>query len=346
MSALEDRYRRLLACYPADHRAEHEAEMLDVLMAGARPGQARPSLADTADLLHGAVRIRVRRAARGGTGSPWPGALAVAGFLAMLVLLGDGLRFLLGAPESAAIIAGELDEGRSLPGLLVFHFSTGPYWLAWAVIAALAWRGPRRLAARAACAVTGAQAVLVVYGTTLPDAPGAWRVTALTSILPLALLATASLVASPGPRHGARLLGRARAALLAAMAAAVAAVMSPLLFTLVYQGDVGPIRFGDVYGLVAFSQNWQWLRFGLAVTAAVLGAAALARTRQGRRACALVATGGAPLLIAVSPYHPGVTGDLPATAVLLAKCLLGFVLPMLAVRLAELPARRRAPAAG
>ncbi|GAA1792093.1 hypothetical protein [Actinomadura chokoriensis] len=343
MSALEDRYRRLLACYPADHRAEHEDEMLDVLMAGARPGQARPSLADTADLLYGAVRIRVRRAARGGTGSPWPGALAAAGFLAMLVIVGDGLRFLLNVPHSAAVIAELLDEGVPLPGQLAHHFGTAPYWLAWAVIAALAWRGPRRLAARAACAVTGAQAVLVLYGTTLPDAPGAWRVVALTSVLPLALLATASLVASPGPRHGARLLGRARVALVTAMAAVVVPVMSALLFTLVHQGDLGPMRFDDVHGLVAFSQNWQWLRFGLVLAAAVVGAAALARTRQGRRACALVATAGAPLLIAVSPYHPGVTGDLPATAVLLAKCLLGFALPMLVVRLAELPTRRRLP---
>lgn len=343
MSALEDRYRRLLACYPADHRAEHADEMLDVLLAGARPGQARPSIADTADLLYGAVRIRVRRAARGGTGSPWPGALAVAGFLATLVLVADGLRFLLNAPRSALVVAELLDEGLSLPRLLAVHFGTGPYWLAWAVIAVLAWRGPRRLAARAACAVTAAQAVLVVYGTVLPDAPLAWRVTALTSVLPFALLATASLVASPGPRHGARLLGRTRVVLAATMAAIVAPFMSVFLFTLAYQGDFGPLAFTDAERLAAFTEDWQWLRFSLAVTAAVLGAAALARTRQGRRACALVATAGAPMLIAVSPYHPQVTGDLPVTAVLLAKCLIGFALPMLLVRLVELPTRRRLP---
>jgi hypothetical protein len=41
-SALERRYRRLLACYPGAFRREHEHEMLSVLMAGAEQGQ-RPA---------------------------------------------------------------------------------------------------------------------------------------------------------------------------------------------------------------------------------------------------------------------------------------------------------------
>jgi hypothetical protein len=47
-SALEHRYRRLLAWYPAAFRHEQEDEMLAVLMAGARPGQRRLALAASA----------------------------------------------------------------------------------------------------------------------------------------------------------------------------------------------------------------------------------------------------------------------------------------------------------
>jgi hypothetical protein len=66
---LDRRYRRLLALYPKDHRAEHGDEMIDVLLAGAPPTQrygeygARrigfwQHIADMADLVAGAARIR------------------------------------------------------------------------------------------------------------------------------------------------------------------------------------------------------------------------------------------------------------------------------------------------
>ena len=48
---LERRYRRLLKCFPARYRREHEQEILSVLMAGAAEGQRRPGLADSADLI-------------------------------------------------------------------------------------------------------------------------------------------------------------------------------------------------------------------------------------------------------------------------------------------------------
>lgn len=50
-AVLESRYRRLLAMYPAEHRRKHQDEMLGVLMTGARAGQHRPGLADTAGLI-------------------------------------------------------------------------------------------------------------------------------------------------------------------------------------------------------------------------------------------------------------------------------------------------------
>ncbi len=57
---LEQRYRRLLACYPRAFRAEHEEEMVVVLMAGARTGQRRPGVADRADLIANALLMRMR----------------------------------------------------------------------------------------------------------------------------------------------------------------------------------------------------------------------------------------------------------------------------------------------
>jgi hypothetical protein len=61
---LERGYRRLLACYPRAYRRENEDEILAVLLACARDGQQRPGLAESADLIKGAVRIRLRPAAR------------------------------------------------------------------------------------------------------------------------------------------------------------------------------------------------------------------------------------------------------------------------------------------
>jgi hypothetical protein len=57
---LERRYRRLLVCYPAAFRQEHEQEILSVLMAGAEEGQRWPRLAEVADLLRSAIHMRLR----------------------------------------------------------------------------------------------------------------------------------------------------------------------------------------------------------------------------------------------------------------------------------------------
>jgi hypothetical protein len=61
---LERRYRRLLKCFPARYRREHEQEILSVLMAGAAEGQRRPGLADSADLVMSAIFMRWREVTR------------------------------------------------------------------------------------------------------------------------------------------------------------------------------------------------------------------------------------------------------------------------------------------
>jgi hypothetical protein len=80
---LERGYRRLLGWYPRSFRDEQEEEMLAVLMAGARLGQRRPGLLDTADLVTGAVTVRLLRALRPRPQRRrWADGLAVFSFLA------------------------------------------------------------------------------------------------------------------------------------------------------------------------------------------------------------------------------------------------------------------------
>jgi hypothetical protein len=61
-NSLERRYRRLLGFYPRDFRRENTEEILTVLLACAEDGQQRPGLAASADLIRGAVRMRLRMA--------------------------------------------------------------------------------------------------------------------------------------------------------------------------------------------------------------------------------------------------------------------------------------------
>ena len=84
-SRLQRSYRRLLALYPARHRRVHEEEMLAVLMTAAAEGQDRPGLAETADLIIGALRVRCQ-ALRGGVHG-WRGAMAAIGACTILGLL-------------------------------------------------------------------------------------------------------------------------------------------------------------------------------------------------------------------------------------------------------------------
>jgi hypothetical protein len=64
-AALERGYRRLLACYPRAYRRENGEEILAVLLAcAAKNGQQRPGLAESVDLIKGAMRMRLWPAVR------------------------------------------------------------------------------------------------------------------------------------------------------------------------------------------------------------------------------------------------------------------------------------------
>ncbi len=60
VSALERRYRRLLAWYPAEHRRTYGEEMIGVLLAATPQGRMRPRAADIADMIRGGLRTRLR----------------------------------------------------------------------------------------------------------------------------------------------------------------------------------------------------------------------------------------------------------------------------------------------
>ena len=86
-TGLELAYRRLLTWYPPWFRSQQGEEMLAVLMAGARPGQRRPGLMESIDVLRSALGMRLRSLPSGLRNQEWADALAVFSVAAPLFLL-------------------------------------------------------------------------------------------------------------------------------------------------------------------------------------------------------------------------------------------------------------------
>jgi hypothetical protein len=229
-SALERRYRRLLAWYPAAFRREQQDEMLAVLMAGAQPGQRRPGLLETADLIRNALVMRARQIGARSHSHPWADGLATFSVAAPLVLL---LASVLEVavpyrlPSEAGAPARErvLFRVPQVGGLHLLSFPAFDIALACqAVIAALALLGLRWLAL---AAITGSAGCWIAGLYLVPD---------LLQVLSASvfMLTGAALIASPGPRRGRQLLTWRHGAVLVLAAAAVQAstmmyyAMSPL----------------------------------------------------------------------------------------------------------------------
>jgi hypothetical protein len=92
---LERGYRRMVALYPRAFRRDSEEEIVGVLMASARPGQRRVGLAESADLIRGAVRLhrgpRLPRALLTAVRLAYVGAAAELGVLIVLLVTTAGL---------------------------------------------------------------------------------------------------------------------------------------------------------------------------------------------------------------------------------------------------------------
>jgi hypothetical protein len=180
---LEGRYRLLLALYPAEHRRAHEDEMLGVLMTGARAGQGRPGLAEAADLIWGALRIRLRPTPHDAAGLLWRDALAVVSTvlpLIILVYLSVSALGLLGV-HGALLAALARSDAESLA--------------AWVILTACVMMRLRRIAALVAAGM------LTWYAIPAADVPNWYYLAPVSMLLFVTLgLEAAGLLASPGPR--------------------------------------------------------------------------------------------------------------------------------------------------
>jgi len=136
-SPLERGYRRVLACYPKAFRRESGEEILAVLLATARAGQRRVGLAESADLIRGAVRMhfgmsRAPRPVRVAVRYMCLGAtLTLAAVVTVLVTLG-------GVRSAAAHDVGGGPWATAKRPHVVFWGAPAPIgggvwlWLAWA----------------------------------------------------------------------------------------------------------------------------------------------------------------------------------------------------------------------
>jgi hypothetical protein len=201
---LERGYRRLLFFYPARYRQVHEEEMLAVLMTAAPAGKRRPGIADAADLIWAALRVRFQP--QRASGEPaWRDALAVLSVISPILLLfiyaAQEIQFPLNLPARSSY-------GFPLSGL------QGPV-LMLALVAAVLLR-LRRTAAVAAGVMLLWVAFLSGVSTYI------WATSEAYLFVPL-VLEIVALAASPGPRRGLQILTWTHGALLVIAALAVAA---------------------------------------------------------------------------------------------------------------------------
>ncbi|MEV0589491.1 hypothetical protein [Nonomuraea sp. NPDC050310] len=286
MSALERRYRWLLAWYPKDHRAQHEEEMLDVLLAASSPGQKRPAWRDALDVLRGGLAIRLRRIVPTASRRRWRAATDLAALLAPLTLFGVSL-------SQATAYAGRSAFDLALPALA--------HALPYGLIALLAWLGRRR----AAIACAWAMAALAAGMTTAE----------LLSLPEGTIVAGDVLQVSGRPLIAASVL-------LSALPACMCAAMLTLTPS-PGPGPVGSRRLAAWTGGVLAARLVGILlggAFGVVLMPAALGAVAVMALRSsvGRRTTAVLTPF---LLVAVRPSWftdvAGLTAIAVATAALL-----------------------------
>ncbi|MEU1391619.1 MULTISPECIES: hypothetical protein [unclassified Nonomuraea] len=222
MSDLERRYRRLLRWYPREHRERHEEEMLNVLMATARPGQRHPEPRDVLDLVKGGAAIRVRWAFGPESMTRWRDAVRVVAVVGPVVLL-----------------TYQIQLGISVELLLMGILTT---FLAWTdrrrPAAAVAWIWAILFgAAMIATAMLSATGVSLEMGVALCGIVGSF------------VLVAAALTGVAQPRRGLSLVGRRRILAWSGAALAVGAVTWQLGATLREAGvppELLPLGLGAV----------------------------------------------------------------------------------------------------
>ena len=276
MSAQDElarRYRLYLALYPRGYRDAHEDEILGVLLEGARSGQEFPRLAETADLIRGAIKIRMRLFLRypGNVGSD---ALAVFSVVAPLLLLSPVLATMIlhliqaGPPPPPQfrtrlpLLYQRYDERVADARALNFAVAAQL-----AVVIAVVLR-LRRLALAAVAVILAWWIFNPRYGIQTGDVFA-------NLLLTCYLLEAVALIVSPGPRRGLQLLSSRSAAVLAAAAAALT-----MTWTLTMRLDFGT---GDTSTGDANANAWA------VVVLIALAAAAVLLSHLGRCVVVLLA---------------------------------------------------------
>jgi len=257
-AGLEARYRRLLRWYPAEHRAVHCDEMLGVLMSGAPQDRDRPGIAESANVLLGALRIRVRpgRALSGRDG--WRDTLAVFSVGAPVLAFASALLawpladlcLMLSGQQGGLGMGLAYFQGGLYPYSAIFynvadaHPSLGPViWLAvygQGLVALLALLGLRRWAALASVSYLLYAAFFAIdevhYGS---NGIVAFGLLQLPFLLIMPILEIVALLASDGPRRGRSMLRRSHWAVLVVAGLAFAALRVPFLLANI-TGSVQP----------------------------------------------------------------------------------------------------------
>ncbi|SHF59123.1 hypothetical protein [Streptoalloteichus hindustanus] len=203
MSKLERRYRRLLACYPRDHRERNGEEMLGVLMAGAGDRRA-PGWRESVDLLWGAARLHLRRVVAA------DGGIEPRDVLAIVSLLGP-IALLTGATTGLHELGWWVQAGALSEMPWTGQIPDAPVWCVWLAVAVLSLLRLRRAAAVGAWLGT---AGFVFLATVFP-AQHWWTALDAGWVL-LGALTAVALTWSPGPTRGRELVGGKAVATMAA----------------------------------------------------------------------------------------------------------------------------------
>jgi hypothetical protein len=226
----------LLACFPRRFRDEHGEELLGVLLASAREGQHRPGLLESADLVRSGLGMRLRpdssRSARQG----WSDALAAYSLVGPVLLLLTTVTVLwlstylhplavmfLVAIEAVIVVL--VMAGLRKTALAALALSVAFLWLGADRIPGLAW----------------------IVRLNLETGPSVY------------LLQAVALIASPGPRHGRRLVHWGHWAVLPAAVAAQACLFTGLFTPFRGRGSLAALGLLVIL-IFAFNRLGQALR--------------------------------------------------------------------------------------
>jgi hypothetical protein len=309
MSTAEQRYRRLLAWYPRDHRERSGEEMLGVLLAESSDRRGS-RWRETVDLLWGAVRLHLRRIVGIDGGVDPRDVLAIVSLLAPVAMLAAATYELYELGSLARY-------GDSNPWTWVVP--SAELWPIFLAVAVFALVGLRRVAAAGAWLGT-AGLLFTNFAPLHASSNIRWWTGEDSGWVLLGLVTAVALSWSPGPARGRELVGRWAVAV---MLVAVVATMAIGYFTGL--NDDLPYGRATVQSIV--------------LVPFVIGAVVAAgpRSRVGRRAAVLLllptmtlvpaslyAMGYLPEMHALtagdvsSAVEALVFGTLPVTVVLLA----------------------------